>query len=92
MTRDEWIAAFASAAGVERPSSAEIRDLLELAGTAAHASERTAAPISCWIAARSQLGTQELLRRASELAAAGGADPGRDPPPPAPGGAGSTGG
>jgi len=92
MTRDEWIDAFASVAAVERPSPAEIRELLELAGTAAHASERTAAPISCWIAARSRLGTRELLRRASELAGAGDADHGGDPPPPAPGAAGTTAG
>ena len=54
MTRDEWIAAFAREAGVERPSPEEIRELLALAGSAAHASERTAAPIACWIAGRSR--------------------------------------
>jgi hypothetical protein len=68
MTRDEWIAAFAESAGVERPTTEEIRQLLELAGTAAHASERTAAPISCWIAARSQLPLAGLLSAAAGIA------------------------
>jgi hypothetical protein len=66
MTRDEWIAAFAREAGVERPSVEEIRELLDLAGTAAHASERTAAPLACWIAGRSSLSLQEL-RAVAEL-------------------------
>jgi hypothetical protein len=68
MTRDEWLAAFAEAAGVQRPDTEQIRALLELAGTAAHGSERTAAPISCWIAARSELPLAELLRLAGEIA------------------------
>jgi hypothetical protein len=65
VTRDEWIAAFAAEAGVERPSVQEIRELLDLAGLAAHASERTAAPLACWIAGRSLL-TSEQLRAAAE--------------------------
>jgi hypothetical protein len=60
VTRDEWIAAFAQEAGVPRPSPEEVRELLELAGTAAHASERTAAPLACWIAGRAELSLQEL--------------------------------
>lgn len=67
MTRDEWIAAFAREAGVERPSTEEIRDLLALAGTAAHASERTAAPIACWIAGRSELSLDELSAAAERI-------------------------
>jgi hypothetical protein len=60
VTRDEWIAAFATEAGVEPPSVQEIGELLELAGTAAHASERTAAPLACWIAGRSGTSLAEL--------------------------------
>lgn len=70
MTRDEWIAAFAREAGVERPSVEEIRVLLELAGTAAHASERTAAPLACWIAGRSTVPLGELAAAAQRVAAA----------------------
>jgi hypothetical protein len=68
VTRDEWIAAFAREAGVERPSVEEIRDLLDLAGVAAHASERTAAPIACWIAGRSDRSLDELRAIAQLLA------------------------
>jgi uncharacterized protein DUF6457 len=45
---------------MQRPSVQEIRELLELAGTAAHASERTAAPLACWIAGRSDLSLTQL--------------------------------
>ena len=55
MTRDEWLAAFAATAGAPVPSADDIDALLELAGIAAHASERTAAPITCWIAATAGL-------------------------------------
>ena len=67
MTRDEWIAAFAAEAGAPRPSVQEIRELLDLAGRAAHASERTAAPLACWIAARSSRPLSELLEAADRL-------------------------
>ena len=67
MTRDEWIAAFAREAGVERPDTEQIRVLLDLAGTAAHASERTAAPIACWIAGRSPLSLAELQDAAARV-------------------------
>jgi len=67
VTRDEWIAAFAREAGVERPDTEQIRMLLDLAGTAAHGSERTAAPIACWIAGRSSLSLQELQAAAARV-------------------------
>lgn len=70
MTRDEWIAAFAREAGVEKPSAEQVRELLELAGTAAHASERTAAPIACWIVGRSQRPLAELRDAAARIAPA----------------------
>jgi hypothetical protein len=68
MTRDEWIATFAREAGVEAPSVEQVRELLELAGTAAHASERTAAPIACWIVGRSQRPLAELRDAAKQIA------------------------
>lgn len=60
MTRDQWIAAFAQEAGTGPPNVEEVRELLDLAGTAAHASERTAAPLACWIAGRSGLSLEQL--------------------------------
>jgi Domain of unknown function (DUF6457) len=52
MTAEEWIARFAAELGVDPPSPGEIDQLLAMAATAAHASERIAAPVSCWLAAR----------------------------------------
>jgi hypothetical protein len=83
MRRDEWIASFAAEAGVQRPSLEEIRELLDLAGAAAHASERTAAPLACWIAGRSDLRLPELLAAAERVgasdAAQGSSPPDEDP-------------
>jgi len=70
VTRDEWIAAFAAEAGVERPDREQIRALLDLAALAAHGSERTAAPLACWIAGRSPLSTEELQAAAERIAPA----------------------
>lgn len=50
---EEWIARFARELGVEAPGEEQVRELLALAATAAHASERRAAPIACFLAARS---------------------------------------
>jgi hypothetical protein len=68
MTRDEWIAAFAREAGIRQPSAEEIRKLLSLAASAAHASERTAAPIACWMAGRAERPLEELLESAERIA------------------------
>jgi hypothetical protein len=67
MTRDEWLAAFAAAAGVAAPAADEVEALLALAGLAAHASERTAAPVTCWIAARAGLTPADALALAESL-------------------------
>jgi hypothetical protein len=48
-TAAEWIAAFAAELGVDPPDAGTVDTLLELAGTAAHSSERVAAPIACWL-------------------------------------------
>ena len=69
VNRDEWIAVFAGEVGVEPPSPQEVRELLDLAGIAAHASERTAAPLACWIAGRSGLTLSELRAAAQRVGA-----------------------
>lgn len=66
--RDDWLAAFAREAGVPAPSEQEVEQLLALAGVAAHSSERTAAPITCWIAGRSALTLDQLRDAAARLA------------------------
>ena len=67
MTRDEWVAAFATAAGIAAPTAEDMDALLQLAGVAAHASERTAAPITCWLAAVAGLAPTEALALAESL-------------------------
>lgn len=67
MTAQEWIAAYAAALGVEAPDPATVDAILRLAGTAAHSSERTAAPVACWLAAGSGLGLEEAAARAEGI-------------------------
>lgn len=69
MTRDQWIEAFAKELALAPPSDDQIDAILKLAATAAHASERTAAPIAAWLAGRSGLPLIEankLAERATE--------------------------
>lgn len=54
-TGQEWIADFASVLGVDAPSQETIDQLLDLAGVAAHSSERIAAPIACWLIGKAGL-------------------------------------
>ncbi len=61
MTAQEWLAGFAAVLGVDAPSEEQISDLLRLAGAAAHASERFAAPVACWLVARAGLSPAEAL-------------------------------
>jgi hypothetical protein len=58
-TATEWIGAYAAQLRIDAPSEDEIEQILALAATAAHASERTAAPVACWLAARAGLGADE---------------------------------
>lgn len=68
MDPNDWIKRFAEELGLDPPSDSEVEQLLELAGVAAHASARTAAPIACWLAGQSALSTPELLKRARGVA------------------------
>jgi hypothetical protein len=68
MTGREWIEAFAAKLGVDSPDEATVEALLDIAGVAAHASERTAAPITCWLIGQAGVGTDEARRLADELA------------------------
>ncbi len=74
MTRDEWIAAFAARVGVAPPDDDTVEQLLALAGTAAHASERTAAPIACYLVGLAGIAPPDAGRLAGEIepAAPGG--------------------
>jgi hypothetical protein len=67
-TADEWIAAFAARLGVDPPDAATVETLLELAGVAAHASERIAAPIACYLVGRAGLEASAALDVATTVA------------------------
>lgn len=67
MTVNEWISSFAARLGAEPPSASEIEDILAIAATAAHSSERLAAPIACWIGGQSGRSLAELREIAEEL-------------------------
>jgi hypothetical protein len=64
MTAQEWVTKFADEIGVAAPTEAEMDEILRLAGTAAHASERIAAPIACYLAGMSG----RVLAQAREVA------------------------
>ena len=71
-TGPEWIEAFAAKLGVQPPSTAEFDELLALAGVAAHASERIAAPVACWLAATAGVAPDAARAIAESLAEAAG--------------------
>ena len=68
MTADEWTDAFARELGLSPPNHEQVRAILELAGTAAHSSERTAAPVAAWLAGASGRAFDELNEIAARLA------------------------
>lgn len=65
---EQWLAAYAEKLGVDAPSEAERDDVLALASIAAHASDRTAAPVACWLAARAGLSASEARQLALDVA------------------------
>ena len=67
MNAKEWLAEFASKLGVDPPTAAEFSQLLDLAAEAAHASERVAAPVACWVAAKAGRDPGEALQIAREV-------------------------
>jgi hypothetical protein len=69
MNAREWIAAFAAEIGAEPPTDDEIKQILDLAAVAAHASERIAAPIACWMGGAAGLPLDQLEAAAGRVAA-----------------------
>ena len=68
MTGREWIAQFAARLGVEAPDEKTIETLLALAGDAAHASERIAAPIACYLVGRARVDPETARLAAGKIA------------------------
>ncbi len=70
MNAKEWLAAYARELGVDPPTAAELKAILELAAEAAHASERIAAPAASWLSAKSGRSLDESLVLAKQIGAA----------------------
>jgi Domain of unknown function (DUF6457) len=69
MDAREWLADYAQRLGVEAPTADELTAVLDLAGVAAHASERIAAPVACWLAAKAGVGLDEAMTIARRVTA-----------------------
>lgn len=68
MNAKEWIAAYAEQLGTEPPTAEELKAILDLAAEAAHASERIAAPVACWLSARAGRSLEESMELARRTA------------------------
>lgn len=67
MNAAEWLKAFSAELGVQEPSSDVIEVLLDMAGVAAHGSERVAAPIACYIVGVAGIDADEALAAARRV-------------------------
>ena len=67
MNANEWLAAYAEKLGTDPPSTDELKAVLDLAGEAAHASQRIAAPVACWLAARAGVSLEDAITLARQV-------------------------
>jgi hypothetical protein len=67
MNAREWIEAYARRLGTDAPTRDEFAAILDLAAEAAHASERVAAPVACWVSARAGRPLEESIAVAREI-------------------------
>ncbi len=68
MTGSEWLERFAAALGTEAPTPEVVEQLLDLAGAAAHGSERIAAPIACYLVGATGMNPEQALALARTIA------------------------
>jgi len=68
LTGADWLARFAAALDTKAPSPAVIDQLLDLAGAAAHGSERIAAPIACYLVGVTGMDPDQALTLARTIA------------------------
>jgi hypothetical protein len=64
---NEWLKAFADKLGTDAPTTDEFKTLLDLAAEAAHGSERVAAPVACWVAAKAGVTPEDALAKARQV-------------------------
>jgi hypothetical protein len=74
MNAREWIDAFAAELGAQPPTAAEIKQILDVAAVAAHASERIAAPVACWVGGAAGASLDELQAAAERVSGESAAD------------------
>ncbi len=72
MNAKEWIAEYADRLGTDAPTPQEFATLLDVAGEAAHSSERVAAPVACWVAARAGVSPDQALEAARKVTGSDG--------------------
>ena len=61
MNANQWLAAYADRLGIDAPTKDELKAVLDLAAEAAHSSERIAAPVACWLAAKAGVDLAQAL-------------------------------
>jgi hypothetical protein len=69
MNAEQWLSAFAKEIGVDPPDEEASGRLLDLAATAAHSSERIAAPLACYMAGLSGKSPQQAREAAVRVRA-----------------------
>lgn len=67
MDAKQWVAAFAEAIGMPAVDDEQFDAILKLAATAAHDSERTAAPVACWLVGSSGKSLEEANKTAEPI-------------------------
>ena len=67
MNAPDWLAAFAEKLNLPAPSKEELTAVLDLSGTAAHDSQRIAAPVAAWLAGRAGVDLDTAQRLAAEV-------------------------
>jgi hypothetical protein len=67
MTAEEWLTAFAEEIGAAAPDREQMDEILRLAAIAAHASERIAAPIACYLTGVSERSLEEAIEAAERV-------------------------
>lgn len=84
VSRSQWLEELAASLGTPVPTADEVDALLRLAGDAAHASERTAAPLSAWLVGQAGCPVEEAAATVRRLAERISAPPGSGAPAPQP--------
>ena len=82
MNARSWISAYAERLGADAPTRDEFEAILELAAEAAHSSERVAAPVACWVAAKAGVPPKDALEAAQAIDEPAPTRPSAGAPPP----------